>query len=237
MELASFPAYLVVLIKAPKKGLGKAKGKQTAPKPKQPPSKPQSRPRDGDSSSSEEDDCNADQQGILDQLAEMEQAFGISPGGPLPERVSGKGTKQSAQRRFTSQAHNCLSLLHAQKLAFSVPGSGDPSMPNPVQLAAQHRGRDMHGLASQVIPHSQSQSFGPGEYLAPQNTNWVWTWGQGNQVATPSTYSSVPSLWASYPSCVGQVGQGDTSNLLCNTSVAPLPQYGMGVVPQVDGAV
>lgn len=95
----------------------------------------------------------------------MEQAFGISPGGPLPEPATRWVTRQSVQRRFTSQIHNRLSLLHTQKQASSVPGLGDPSMPEPVQPVAPDRGREAQGLTCQVIPCSQLQSVGPGEYL------------------------------------------------------------------------
>lgn len=240
---------------APRKGQGQKKGKQPAPKPRQPPAMKKPRPQDGASSSSEDDECTADQQAILDQLVEMEQAFGISPGGPLPEAVSGRVTRQSVQRKFTSQVRNRLSLLHAQKQVSSVPGLGELNMSDPVQPVAPDRCRDGQGLPSQVIPSSQVQAVGTGEYLAPQNTNWVWPWKQGSQATIPSIYSSGPSPWgvqgvrptvgphsvgtsymdASSPSGMGQIGQAGMSPLVRSSSAAAFPQYGMGVVPQASG--
>lgn len=131
---------------APHKGQGHPKGKQTAPKEKK-------KPQDVDPPSSDEEDCSVDQQAILDQLADMEQACGISPGGPLPVPASGRKTRKSVQRRFTAQVRNRLSLLHAQKQAYGVLVHGDSGMSEAVGNGEQDRAMAVHGHPSQVFPY------------------------------------------------------------------------------------
>lgn len=99
-----------------------------------------------------------------------------------------------------------------------------------------------------MIPRPQLQPSGPGEYYAPQNTNWAWPWGLGGPANAASSYSAVP-FWGAH----GTRPAGGASNLvgpymgvnsLCqagvntslgSTSLAILPQSGMGAVPQVPG--
>lgn len=86
---------LIGFVMAPKKGMGNKKGKQ--PLKKAPAKRPAPVPSDSDDEGGMED-----QWVILEQLAALEKAQGLSPGGPVrqPPRKVGRVTRQDAFKYF-----------------------------------------------------------------------------------------------------------------------------------------
>lgn len=91
---------------ATKKGKGRSKRKGPAK------TQPQSvqRPSNGMASGSDDEETSAAQQSMLDQLAVLEWARGLSPGGPLME-VPGSATGMTARQCYNAEMFNCLSFF------------------------------------------------------------------------------------------------------------------------------
>lgn len=159
-----------------RKGQGRKKGKQPAEK------APAKRPAAPVISLDEEEET-FHKQAILAQIALIEKAQGLSPGGPHYD--CDYHTRHASQCHFQTQLLNRLSLLTAQVQATQGSQVESSSGVSPAKADVTSGSMALHEMAA-LLP-SGVAVVGDGKAHTAEGSDYFWQWGVWGSAISPAS--------------------------------------------------
>lgn len=189
----------------PRKGQGKSKGKQ--PLKKAPPKRPPVAISDSDDERESED-----QRVILEHLAALERAQGLSPGGSDVVETGGRNTRRSKLRRFEANIRSRISFLASQPKKAGDASEVVSTVSAAGQLEQDGASSSMSATMTSPATPGAMTAMGamvpvlPGVEGRPATApTWggAWPWGSPVQATAPTPLVNTLTPGASVSSRIG----------------------------------